>query len=68
LEPASAGVMAKRETRVKTKTVAINFFFIENPSFQLDLSDFTYIDEGLSEIIQETEIEKLDKWVNGMME
>jgi len=68
LEPASAGAMAKRETRVKTKTVAINFFFIENPSFQLDLSDFTYIDEGLSEIIQETEIEKLDKWVNGMME
>jgi len=68
LEPASAGAMAKRETRVKTKTVAINFFFIENPSFQLDLSDFTDIDEGLSEIIQETEIEKLDKWVNGMME
>jgi hypothetical protein len=60
--------MAKRETRVKTKTVAINFFFIENPSFQLDVSDFTYIDEGPSDIIQKTEIEILDKWVNGMVE
>jgi hypothetical protein len=60
--------MAKRETRVKIKTIAINFFFIENPSFQLDVSDFTYIDEGHSDIIQKTEIEILDKWVSGMME
>jgi len=60
--------MAKRDTRVETKTIAINFFFIENPSFQLDLSDFTFIDEGPSEIIQKTEIGILDKWVNGMME
>jgi hypothetical protein len=36
--------MATRETRAKTKTIAINFFFIENPSFRLDLLDLTYID------------------------
>jgi len=53
--------MAKRDTRVKTKTIAIDFFFIENSSFQLDLSDFTHIDEGPSEIIQKTEIGILDQ-------
>jgi hypothetical protein len=38
--------MAKRETRVKTKTIAISFFFIENPSFRLRLSIFAFIDGG----------------------
>jgi hypothetical protein len=42
--------MAKRETRVKTKTVAINFFFIENPSFRLTLSIFTCIDGGAGDL------------------
>jgi hypothetical protein len=44
--------MAKRETRVKTKTLTINFFFIEYPSFGVNLSIFTFIDGGSGEFIQ----------------
>jgi hypothetical protein len=65
LEPASAGAMAKREIRVKTKTIAINFFFIENPSFRLDFSDFTYIDEREGNLFTGTGI--MEEWNGGTM-
>jgi len=46
LDPASAEVIAKRKIKVTTKIIDNVFFFIETPSFPLDLSDFTYIDGG----------------------
>jgi hypothetical protein len=47
-------VIAKRKSKVTTKIIDNVFFFIETPSFQLDVSDSTYIDEGPSDIIQKT--------------
>jgi hypothetical protein len=58
--------MAKSDTSIKTKTIAINLFFIENPSFRLDLSDFTYIDGRDGEFIHRAgEESKLKTEVRG---
>jgi hypothetical protein len=44
LDPASAEVIAKRETKVRTKIIESNFFTIANPSFRSNLSSFTFLD------------------------
>jgi hypothetical protein len=63
LDPASAEVIAKRETKVRTKIIEINFFTIANPSFRSNFSFFTFLDEGSRGFIQ-----TLEYWNSGIME
>jgi hypothetical protein len=56
LDPASAELIAKRETKVRTKIIDINFFTIGNPSSRSTLSIFTFLDGEKRNFIQIVEI------------
>jgi hypothetical protein len=60
LDPASAEVIAKRETKVRTKTIEINFFTMANPSFRSNLSVFAFLDGGGGGFIQNIRTGKLE--------